>query len=461
MPSFSEILSKPTVFFDRNVLSPHYIPDTLPFRDREIEKIMVGLSPALLGERPRNMFIYGKTGTGKTCSVKHVLGKMGAYLADAKSMPQGAKAAAHDKDGAKAGAQSGGKPVAQDGGKTGVHEGAKAGASDQKAPAQQPVHYVSSYVNCKMFNSRYRVIQKITKDILPSLDSMGFGLAMLYEKMMAEVETSGKRLIVILDEVDTVKDLDDLLYTLTRSNDELKQGSVSIIGISNKLSFKEQLGQRSRSSLCENEMVFAPYTPPQMQAIITQRAKMGFRPHVVEESAINLAAAITGQDIGDARYALKLLQKAGELSDEKGISKITDKEVEEARRSVESDVAFEAISTLPDHQQLVLLAIANLTLDKGKNTRLTGGTSEEDESHLISGEVYEEYSKISRHFRKPRRSARWFREYLNDLELLGLITTTESGAGQRGRTRLIRIGYPAQDVKKIIEKNFTIIESGE
>lgn len=434
MPSFSEILSKPTVFADRNVLSPHYIPSTLPFRDREIEKIMVGLSPALKGERPRNMFIYGKTGTGKTCSVKHVLGKMGAYRADGKSAPPGSK------------------PAAQD--------GAKIGIPDQKA-AQPPAHYVSSYVNCKMFNSRYRVIQKITKDILPSLDSMGFGLAMLYEKMMAEVETSGKRLIVILDEVDTVKDLDDLLYTLTRSNDELKQGSVSIIGISNKLSFKEQLGQRSRSSLCENEMVFAPYSPHQMQAIISQRAKMGFKPHVVEESAINLAAAITGQDIGDARYALKLLQKAGEISDEKGISKITDKEVEEARRSVESDVAFEAISTLPDHQQLVLLAIANLTIDKGKNTRLTGGTAEEDESHLISGEVYEEYSKVSRHFRKPRRSARWFREYLNDLELLGLITTTESGAGQRGRTRLIRIGYPAHDVKKIIEKNFTIIESGE
>ena len=43
--------------------------------------------------------------------------------------------------------------------------------------------------------------------------------------------------------------------------------------------------------------------------------------------------------------------------------------------------------------------------------------------------------------------------------MLGLITTIESGVGMRGRTRLIRIGYPASDVKKIVEKNFTIIES--
>ena len=318
---------------------------------------------------------------------------------------------------------------------------------------------VSCYINCRMYNSRYRVIQKITKELLPALDSMGFGFAMLYEKMMDDLRKGSRRLIAVLDEVDMVKDLDDLLYTLTRANDELSSGSICVIGISNKLSFKDQLDPRSRSSLCENEMVFAPYTATQLQAIISQRAKMGFKPHVVEESAVNLAAAICASETGDARYALKLLMKSGEITDERGGKKITDKEVEDARRSVDSDVAFEAISTLPDHQQLVLLSIANLALDKGKNTRLTSGTAEEDDSYLISGEVYEEYCKTSRKFRKPRRSARWYREYLNDLEMLGLITTVESGQGMRGRTRLIRIGYPPTDVKKIVERNFSIIES--
>ncbi|HIH19014.1 TPA: AAA family ATPase [Candidatus Micrarchaeota archaeon] len=405
MPTFSEILNKPSVFLDRNVLSPHYIPETLPFREKEIERIMNGLSPALRNERPRNMFIYGKTGTGKTCSVKHVIGKLVEH-------------------------------------------------KDKGTVA-------SCYINCRMYNSRYRVVQKITKEILPALDSMGFGFAMLYEKMMGEIRGGGKRLIVVLDEVDMVKDLDDLLYTLTRANDELERGSICVIGISNRLSFKEQLDPRSRSSLCENEMVFPPYTATQLQAIISQRAKMGFKPHVVEDSAVNLAAAICASETGDARYALKLLVKSGEIADEHSLKRITDKEVEDARRSVDTDVAFEAISTLPDHQQLVLLSIAELALDKGKNTRLTTGTPEEDDSFLISGEVYEEYCKTARKFRKPRRSARWYREYLNDLEMLGLITTVESGQGMRGRTRLIRIGYPATDVKKIVEKNFLIIESSD
>ena len=419
MPSFSEILNRPSVFSDRNVLSPHYIPGTLPFRDKEIGKIMSAVSPALKGERPRNIFVYGKTGTGKTASVKHVAAKFEMHNTTAK-----AEAAANQA-----------KPIA---------------ASSRAA---------TCYVNCRMYNSRYRVIQKIVKELLPTLDSMGFGLAMLYEKMMESVLSSGAHMIVVLDEVDMVKDLDDLLYTLTRANDELKQGGISIIGISNKLTFKDTLDPRSRSSLCENEMVFAPYTANQLAAIIEQRVKMGFKPHAVEESAINLAAALTASETGDARYALKLLMKSGEIADDRGMKRITDKEVEEARHLADTEVAFEAISTLPDHQQFVLLSVANLAIDKGKNTRLTTGSAEEDDSFLTSGEVYEEYCKTSRKFRKPRRSARWYREYLNDLEMLGLITTIESGAGMRGRTRLIRIGHSPADVKKIVEKNFSIIEA--
>ncbi|VVB99747.1 ORC1-type DNA replication protein [uncultured archaeon] len=417
MPSFSEILNKPTVFADRNVLSPHYVPEVLPFREKEIQKIMEGVSPALKGERPRNMFLYGKTGTGKTASVRHVVSKF-------------------DTHNSKAGNAASTSRVA---GNAGLAR--------------------AVYINCRMYNSRYRFIQKITKELVPELDSMGFGLAMLYEKMASEVQGKGLHLIAVLDEVDMVKALDDLLYTLTRSNDELTSGSVSLIGISNKLSFKDQLDPRSKSSLCENEFVFPSYTAPQMQAILEQRAKIGFKPHTVEEGAINLIAATTSQESGDARYALRLLIKSGEIADEKGVKKVTDKEVDDARRSVDRDVAFEAISTLPDHQQIVLLAVATLALDKSKNTRLTTGTPEEDDSFLTSGEVYEEYCKQARRFRKPRRSARWYREYLNDLEMLGLITTIESGAGMRGRTRLIRIGYTPSDVKKIVEKNFSIIEA--
>ena len=57
--------------------------------------------------------------------------------------------------------------------------------------------------------------------------------------------------MTILDEIDGVKDLDDLIYTLTRINSDIKAGGVTIIGISNRVSFKESLDPRSLSTLYE------------------------------------------------------------------------------------------------------------------------------------------------------------------------------------------------------------------
>ncbi|MEW6328851.1 MAG: orc1/cdc6 family replication initiation protein [Candidatus Micrarchaeota archaeon] len=387
--SFHDILSRATLFKNRDVLSPHYIPDTLPHRDREIEAIMKVLSPALKGQKPRNLFVYGKTGTGKTSCVKYVMEKF----------------------------------------------------SDMKSPSR------ISYTNCRVYNSRYRIFFKAVKDFIPESAASGYGVSYLYEKLLDWVESDGKSLILVLDEIDMVKDLDDLIYTLTRSNDDLKKGSVSMLGISNKISFKDKLDPRSRSALYETELVFSPYNSRQLQAILAQRVELGFKPGVVERSAINLSAAIAAQETGDARYALKLLLRAGELADEHGEPKVTDKHVENARKSVEEDISVDAISTLPEHQQLVLCAIATLSLEGGKYSKL-GDTSE---NFLLSGEVYEEYERVSRRFKKEARSARWFREYLNELEMLGLITMIESGKGQRGHTRLIRIAYSPEKVRKLIE----------
>ncbi|MDE1798329.1 MAG: AAA family ATPase [Candidatus Micrarchaeota archaeon] len=407
MPSFDDILSAPTLFAKRSVLSPHYVPASLPFREREMERIMVAVAPALASERSRNLFVYGKTGTGKTCTVRRVMEEFSARQSAAQS----------------------------------------------------------SYINCRMYNSRYRVIQKLSKDFIPELDKSGFGLATLYEKLVEYVQNgkAGRHIIVVLDEVDMVRDLDELLYTLTRMNDEITAGSLSIIGITNRLSFKDALDPRSKSSLCETEMVFTPYTAHQLKAILERRAAEGFRPGVVDESALNLASAIAAQETGDARYALKLLLKAGELADEKKLARITDAEVEEARRNVDVDLATETIATLPIHQQLVLLAVCNLSIEGTRYQRLggpglpggphgaAGGAGEGSDHFLMSGEVYEEYSRVCRHYRKPKRSARWYREYLNDLEMLGLITTVESGRGMRGHTRLIKPGYVPEQMKKIIE----------
>ena len=69
-------------------------------------------------------------------------------------------------------------------------------------------------------------------------------------------------MILVIDEIDSLVDRngDDILYSFTRANERLlESGFMSLIGISNSLTFKDKLDPRVRSSLSEEELVFNPY----------------------------------------------------------------------------------------------------------------------------------------------------------------------------------------------------------
>ena len=386
---FRSILAEKSVFFNRDALSPHFIPDKIMYREKEIEKIMRSITPLFHNKRPRNIFLYGKPGTGKTSSIKYIT----------------------------------------------------------KQFVQVPSNGRILYINCRMYSSRYKILQKITSDLI-SFAKNGFAPSVFYEKILGWVEEGQRYLVIVLDEIDMVKDLDELLYTLTRANDDLKSGGVSLVGISNRLEFKKKLDPRSKSSLLETEIVFPPYDSEQLRGILNQRINIGFYEGICEDSAINLAAAIAARETGDARYALKLLLYAGEISDERKDKKITHTHVEMARKAVEEDIVLEAISTLPEQQQLILHALALLTMKGSKYSKL----SDESDSMFLSGELYESYADVCKNMRRERRSARWCKEYIRELESLGLVQTVESGKGIRGHSTLIRLNYSPQKIKKAVEE---------
>jgi len=390
---FSDLFKDSAVFANREVLSPHYMPENLPFREKQIENIVKFMTPSLRGERGRNLFVYGKTGTGKTSCVKHVVDKI-------KDLPTKARV---------------------------------------------------SYINCRIYNSRYRVLYKITSDYLPVYAKRGYGLVDIYERIINWVEEDAKILIVVLDEIDVVKDLDDLIYTLTRANSDIKSGGIMIVGVSNKISFKEDLDPRSLSTLYENELVFPPYNSNELSLILKERAEVGFKKGVIDQAAINLAAAISAKDSGDARLALKVLSKAGELADERGDGVITVNDVNRASEAAEEELVYELVNTLPEHQRLIIYAIAMLSIQGSRYKRLSG----DSDTYLFSGDIYNKYSAIAKNLNKGPKSSRWYRKYIFDLEMQGLISAYESGKGIRGHTKLIKLAYSPERMKDTIEKTLT------
>jgi archaeal cell division control protein 6 len=388
--SLNEMLSESKIFANREVLSPHFIPKKLISRTKEINSIERALAPSLKGERGRNLFLYGKTGTGKTSCTKYVLDEI-------KGIPN--------------------------------------------------TRAKISYINCKIYNSRYRVLNKVVSDHLPTYAKRGYGTVDLYEKLTNWIEEDNKILVAILDEVDVVKDLDDLIYTLTRINSDIKAGGVTIIGISNRVSFKDSLDPRSLSTLYESELVFPPYYATELYEIIKDRAMLGFKASAVGDDVLHFIAATAAREGGDARLSLKILSRAGELAEEREAAKLTMKEAEDASKLADSDIVYELIGTLPEHHKLVLYSIALLTQSGGSYKKLTDGV----DTYLFSGEVYNRYKSITESLHKEPKSERWYRKYLSELEMQGLIISFESGKGIRGHTKLIKLMYPPQKTKEVID----------
>jgi archaeal cell division control protein 6 len=395
MNLFEKQLTKQSVFINKDIISPHHIPERLPFREKQIEDITQGLAAVANSSKPNNLFVYGKTGTGKTSTVKFVTDQLREFV----------------------------------------------------SKRSLPVH--STYINCRSHSSKYKVLLKAVRSFYPTNDFLGYSASFVYEKLLDFTSQNSAHIILILDEIDKVKDIDELVYSLSRGNDELENGSITLIGISNNLMFKDKLDPRSKSSLCEREMVFSPYNATELKEILFERCEKAFCPGAIKESALSLAAAIAAQESGDARTAVMLLQRAGEIADKDQVTIVDEDYVEKAKASVEEEIIFSMISTLPEQQQMVLYAMSQMTLQRKGLRKING---EIEEGVLYSGEIFENYLELGKKMDKRPITSRWYRQYINELEMYGLILVTSSGKGIKGQTRLIKLGYDASRIKVALEK---------
>src|SRR3989344_5057916 len=305
---FSSFTSK-SLFENKMVLQSNYSPNMILHRDAQIESVASILAPALRGERASNLFIYGKTGSGKTLSVQHVGAKI---LEKINSM-----------------------------------------GSD---------HLKLIYVNCKLkkvADTEYRILAELIHELGGSVPATGLPTDQVYARFIDIIDDKKQMVLIVLDEIDqAVKKIsDNFIYTLTRLNSELKNAQISIVGISNSLTFMDDLDPRVRSSLGEEELVFPPYNALQLQDILRERAERAFRDQVLQEGVIAKCAAFAAREHGDARRALDLLRIAGELAEREHSPHVTLSHIDAANQKIERDKMLDIIESEPRQFQLVLEAI--------------------------------------------------------------------------------------------------------
>jgi cell division control protein 6 len=309
---FASFVGQGGIFRSRDVLRPTYTPKELPHREEQIQELASVLAPALHGETPSNILIYGKTGTGKTAVAKYV------------------------------------------------------GKELEEADAGSACSVI--YLNCEVVDTQYRVLAHLARHFDKDIPMTGWPTDQVYSEFRNALDEKKRVVVIMLDEIDKlVRKGDDVLYNLSRINSDLVQARVSLIGISNDLKFTEFLDPRVKSSLGEDEIIFPPYNAEQIQDILEQRAELAFRPGVLADDVIPLCAAFAAREHGDARRALDLLRIAGEIAERARSQMITEEHVKAAREKIEQDRVEEVIKTLPTQSKLVLYSILLLEEQAARN----------------------------------------------------------------------------------------------
>ncbi|MEM4189609.1 MAG: hypothetical protein QW544_03730, partial [Candidatus Caldarchaeum sp.] len=74
--------SRRPIVLRHELLRSDYVPQSLPHRSPQIRNIGSVLAAVLRSVKPSNLFLYGKTGTGKTAVCRYVLSRLSSEVSD-------------------------------------------------------------------------------------------------------------------------------------------------------------------------------------------------------------------------------------------------------------------------------------------------------------------------------------------------------------------------------------------
>ncbi|MFX1435930.1 MAG: Cdc6/Cdc18 family protein [Promethearchaeota archaeon] len=386
---YKNYLKGSKIFNNRDALDSSYIPDELPHRDSQIRKIAEKTACALLGDTPPNFLCYGMTGTGKTATIRYVSQKLAQQNSEIKPW--------------------------------------------------------WIYINCNIISTPYRILAHIYNTISrrEKIPPTGLPKDIIFKKLLGllDLKVGHSICFLVLDEIDILVDKkggNEILYDLTRLNENLDNCKTSMIGISNKLKFRENLDPRIISSLGEEHIVFPSYDANELRDILIERAKIAFQENILKEDVIPLCAALAAKEHGDARKALQLLRKAGELAERDQNKIVSAKHVKKAQEDLENDHIMEYIKGMPLQEQLVLTSIYLISRYSPEHV-------------IISGDVYDVHSEIRGLIPGVRQlTKRRISDYINELSLAGIISAEIKSMGHYGRTKIIKLDIDLELIENVL-----------
>jgi len=371
-----------SVFREKGLLDPDAVIDEnrIVGRDDQLDDIITYLRPAIQGNRPPNMLLYGPSGTGKSLIINAVCQQV-LELANSQ------------------------------GDSFGVIK-----------------------INCQTIKSHDRAVYRLAKNaadeagIDVGIPQSGISTDQKLNRFYEILSNDFDSVIIILDEVDLLvgrqRDPNDepayskLLYQLSRASQLGRiEGHVSVAALTNDPRFMEELDRRAESSFNPEDVVFSDYDANQLQSILGRR-RDAYQDDVLEDGIIPLSAAFAAQDHGDARKAIDLFRKAGEIADRTSDDLIREDHVRDAQEEAERDRTLTQMQGLSTQKKLSLYATAIISVHSKRNLDAVPST--------VAYRVYQYLTDLLDVDEKSRDS---YLRYMNEAETYNFITSEKRGRG--------------------------------
>jgi cell division control protein 6 len=368
-------------------------PDRIVQREQEIQKVASALNEIVNGNSPDNILIYGKTGTGKSLVSKYV----------SREAKNKAREVGRDVD--------------------------------------------LVIVDCSQYDTETKVTRRIAQSLAENEDAnidipeSGIGASRYYDYIWNILDDSYDGVIVILDEIDMLNESDDLLMQFSRAGENEKtEANIGLICTSNKIDYKDSMGMRAQSSLQEREMTFDPYDANELREILENR-KDAFEEGVLSNDVIPVSAALAAQEHGDARKAMRIFSRSGEVAEEEGSETVKEDHVKEAYDRIEIDRVKSLVSGMPVQGKLVLYSL--VILDERNRE------SEFNTDNVMSG-----YRKLASKIDMKEISRTRVLQILKEWSLLGVTESERKGKGRgEGMASWHRLNKDNQMLKEVLQED--------
>jgi len=270
---FEDLLKKPSLFKNESKLDNNYVPERLPYRNKELS-LLSQLFLVLItnpNSISRKILIIGKTGIGKTATIK----LFGEMLVNAAQKRSG------------------------------------------------DIKYV--HINCRKERTSYKVLIKITRALNKNFPKRGYSPQDLLEIIVDIIKDQNLHLLIVLDELSYLIGKEgDLIYSLTRINDDSfnTRQHMSIIGIARDISCLSGLDTSTMSTLQRNIIYFNNYNKEQLFDILKYRTEISLKENIISDNLIQIITDLVYQS-GDIRYGLNLLWKSTKIAENQNLKYVT------------------------------------------------------------------------------------------------------------------------------------------